>query len=34
MKRMYGVNTPISCPMLENGEVDYQGLENLCEYLI
>lgn len=34
MKKMYGVNTPISCPMLKNGEVDYKGLTDLCEYLI
>lgn len=34
MKKMYGVNTPISTPMLENGEVDYQSLKNLCEFLI
>ena len=34
MKKMYGVNVPISTPMLENGEVDYKGLESLCEYLI
>jgi len=34
MKRMYGVNTPISCPFTENGEVDYESLTNLCNYLI
>lgn len=34
MKRMYGVNTPISCPMTENGEVDYDSLKNLCHFLI
>lgn len=34
MKRMYGVNTPISCPMTENGEVDYDSLKNLCNFLI
>lgn len=34
MKRMYGVNTPISCPMTENDEVDYDSLKNLCNFLI
>lgn len=34
MKKMYGVNTPISCPLTEKGEVDYASLNNLCEYLI
>ena len=34
MKKMYGVNTPISCPMKGNGEVDYKSLTNLCNYLI
>lgn len=33
MKKMYGVNTPISCPM-KDGEVDYKSLANLCNYLI
>ena len=31
---MYGVNTPISCPMTKEGEVDYASLKNLCNYLI
>lgn len=31
---MYGVNTPISCPMTENDEVDYDSLKNLCNFLI
>ena len=34
MKRMYGVNTPISCPMTENGKVDYDSLKSLCNFLI
>lgn len=34
MKKMYGVNTPISCPMTESQEVDYESLKSLCEYLI
>lgn len=34
MKKMYGVNTPISCPMTENGEVDFESLKSLCNYLI
>ena len=34
MKKMYGVNTPISCPMTEKGEVDYESLTNLCNFLI
>ena len=34
MKKMYGVNTPISCPMTKEGEVDYNGLKRLCNYLI
>lgn len=34
MKRMYGVNTPISCPMNEAGEVDYDSLKSLCNFLI
>lgn len=34
MKKMYGVNTPISCPMKKGGEVDYESLKKLCEYLI
>lgn len=34
MKKMYGVNTPLSCPMTKGGEVDYQSLRNLCNYLI
>lgn len=34
MKKMYGVNTPLSCPMTANGEVDYEGLKSLCNYLI
>ena len=29
---MYGVNTPISCPMTKEGEVDYNGLKRLCNY--
>lgn len=34
MKKMYGVNTPISCPMKDNGEIDYESLTCLCNYLI
>lgn len=34
MKKMYGVNTPISCPMTKGGEVDYESLKSLCNYLI
>lgn len=34
MKKMFGVNTPISCPMTESGEVDYESLKNLCNFLI
>lgn len=34
MKRMFGVNTPLSCPMTESGEVDYESLKNLCNFLI
>ncbi len=35
MKKMYGVNTPISCPMKNGGEeVDYESLKSLCNYLI
>lgn len=33
MKKMYGVNTPISCPM-KDGRVDYESLKSLCNYLI
>lgn len=34
MKKMYGVNTPLSCPMTADGEVDYEGLRNLCNFLV
>ena len=34
MKKMYGVNTPLSCPMTKTGEVDYEGLKNLCNFLV
>lgn len=34
MKKMYGVNVPISCPFLPNGEVDYDGLRSLCDFLV
>lgn len=34
MKKMYGVNTPLSCPMTKDGEVDYEGLRNLCNFLV
>lgn len=34
MKKMFGVNTPLSCPMTKGGEVDYESLKNLCNYLI
>ena len=34
MKKMYGVNTPLSCPMTKDGEVDYEGLKNLCNFLV
>lgn len=34
MKKMYGVNTPLSCPMTKDGEVDYESLKRLCNYLI
>ncbi|GHT66548.1 4-hydroxy-tetrahydrodipicolinate synthase [Spirochaetia bacterium] len=34
MKKLTGVNTPISCPMTPDQQVDYAGLEKLCDYLI
>ena len=34
MKKLYGVVTPLSTPMDEQGEIDYDSLENLCHYLI
>ena len=34
MKKMYGVNTPLSCPMTKDGEIDYAGLTNLCNFLV
>lgn len=34
MKKMYGVNTPLSCPMKKDGEVDYDGLKKLCDFLV
>lgn len=34
MKKLTGVVTPLSTPMDEDGQVDYDGLENLCRYLI
>jgi len=34
MKKMYGVNTPLSCPMTKDGEVDYEGLRKLCNFLV
>lgn len=34
MKKMFGVNTPISAPMTEGQAIDYASLETLCEYLI
>ena len=33
MKKMYGVNTPMSCPMKENGAVDYDGVAALSDFL-
>ena len=33
MKKMYGVNTPLSCPMKENGAVDHDGLASLSDFL-
>ncbi len=34
MKKMFGVNTPISAPMTEDQKIDYASLESLCEFLI
>ncbi len=34
MKKMYGVNTPVSAPMTPDQQIDYKSLENLCEFLI
>ena len=34
MKKMLGVNTPISAPMTEDQKIDYASLESLCEFLI
>lgn len=34
MKKLYGVVTPLSTPMDEQGRIDYDSLENLCQYLI
>ncbi|MEF9972875.1 MAG: dihydrodipicolinate synthase family protein [Clostridia bacterium] len=34
MKKMFGVNTPISCPMTNDQQVDYASLARLCEFLI
>lgn len=34
MKKMFGVNTPLVCPMTKSQEVDYESLGKLCEFLI
>ena len=34
MKKLYGVNTPISAPMTEDQKLDFKSLESLCEFLI
>ncbi len=34
MKKMFGVNVPISAPMTEDQRIDCASLENLCEFLI
>lgn len=34
MKKLYGVNTPLSCPMKENGKVDYDSLASLVNFLV
>jgi 4-hydroxy-tetrahydrodipicolinate synthase len=34
MKKLTGVNTPISCPMTKDQEVDYVSLEKLCLFLM
>jgi len=34
MKKMYGVNVPISTPMKEDESIDFASLERLCDYLI
>lgn len=34
MKKMYGINTPIPCPMTEEQKIDAGSLERLCNYLI
>lgn len=34
MKKMFGVNTPISAPMTEDQKLDFESLESLCEFLI
>lgn len=34
MKKMYGVNTPISCPMTDDGKIDFDSLKSLCCFLI
>lgn len=34
MKKMVGVNTPVSTPMLEDQQIDYESLKSLCKYLI
>jgi 4-hydroxy-tetrahydrodipicolinate synthase len=34
LKKFIGVNTPISCPMKKNQQLDYESLERLCLYLI
>lgn len=34
MKKMYGINTPIPCPMTEDERLDVGSLESLCNFLI
>lgn len=34
MKKLFGVNVPVTCPMLNDHEVDYESLAKLCVFLI
>lgn len=34
MKKLCGVVPPVVTPMHENGEIDYESLQSLCEFLI
>lgn len=34
MKKMFGVNTPVSAPMTPDQKIDYKSLERLCDFLI